>query len=244
MNSSRNTIGEAQIVVLGSKPNAALPAVAVPFVLTANNACELGVLYRQKYGSKIIAFVPIEELRNREHIQDSFKKSHPDEVVLLSATGTDREFVRTLGLTDVVITIINFRARNQLMWRALGIRIILVMMERLWFRGLKYLLLDAVPDFFGKRDMLWLSGSTGMDATFYALQHFPEAREVISSGIGLQEGTHFSGSGQFTSKTAKADRTTMKYWPYSRRKHLSTTDDALHSIGKVPKWQSGTTFFA
>ena len=141
------------IVVLGSKPSAALPMVAAPYVCTANNAVELGVLYRQKYGAKIIALVPAEELRNRSHIQDSFIKSQPDEIVVLSGVEADRAFVQNLGLRDSLITIYSFRERNQLMMRALGFRVALVILERLWFRGIRYAvqkvrhhLLDGVSD--------------------------------------------------------------------------------------------------
>src|SRR3989344_3161474 len=235
----RSTDKQSQdpIAGLDSKPNAQLPAVAVPFVLTANNAVELGVLYRQKYGSKIIALVPAEELRNRAHIQESFVKSRPDEIVILSGKENDNDFVRSLGLTDATVTILGFRERNRLMIRALGLRVLLVMIERLWFRGIKYIVFNAIPDVFGKREMQWLSGSVGLDAIFYAMQKFPRASAIVTAGVGLQAGGHFGGVGEFTSKTAKADRTTMKYWAYSRRRNVFTTDDLMHEIGKVLKWR-------
>jgi len=224
------------IVVLGSKSNAPLPDVAAPYVVTANNAVERGTLYRERHGSRLIAMVPSEEFRNREHLRASFIKSRPDEIVILSGTEDDRAYIHSLGLSDAEISIIGRKERNGLMAKALGWRVCRVMAERLWHRGAKHFFLTAVPDLFGKGERSWQTGSTGLDAIFYSLQRFPDA-DIVAAGIGLEEGGHFTGVGEFTSKTARADRTTMKHWQPRRRWNVSSTDDTMIDRGGMPRWK-------
>lgn len=237
------------IVVLGSKPNAALPDVAVSVVLSANNAVELAALYREKYQSRVIAFVPSVELKKHEHIQQSFIKSRPGEIILIGDDGNDPiAFVRdTLGLKDAKVSIITFQERNQLLHRTLGWRFWLVMWKSLWARGIGYVFRHALPDIFGKREMEWLAQSTGLNAIFYGMEKFPQA-QIIVAGIGPGAGPeggggHFNKVGEFMSKTAKADRLTINCWPFSKRPQVFTTDDAMHELGNMPKWQGDVFYF-
>jgi len=231
------------VVVLGSKPQAPLPAVAAPVVLTANNAVELGVPYREKYGSRIIAFVPAFELRRQEHIQQSFIKAKPDKIFLVGDDGTDPiTFVKeALGLREADVSILSLQERNHLLQHALGGQFWPLTWQSIWVRGIGYVV-HALLDLLGKREMEWLAQSTGLNAVFYAMKHFPDAN-IITAGIGLQPGEHFSGIGTFTNKTAKADQLTMKYWPPEKRPQVYTTDDAMHELGKVPKWEGEVFYF-
>jgi hypothetical protein len=235
-------MSKENIVVLGSKPQAPLPAVAAPRVLTANNAVELGALYRQKYGSRVIAFVPIIELRKHEHIRQSFIKARPDEVILIGGEEADVAYVKNeVGLHEAKVSLMSWCERNRTMARALGWRRFLVHFEALRARGLRYVLTHTLLDLLGKRDMEWLAQSTGFNTIFYALKHFPGA-EVISAGMGLQGGGHFSGQGEFMSKTAKADQITIKHWPPHMRPNVFTTDDVMAELAPMQKWQ-GEVFY-
>lgn len=230
------------LVVLGSKPNAPLPVVKTPFVFTANNAVELGALYRERYGSWVIGLVPTAELKRHEHIRQSFAKAQPDEVWLIGDDGTDLPgFVRNeVGLTNTQLTIIPFSIRNKLFFRTLGLRAWLTVVETLLGRGVRFFVAEVIPDLLRKRNMEWIGHSTGLSAVFYALERDSHAR-VVTAGIGLQGGQHFSGIGTFSSKTAKADQLTIKHWPPAKRPRLYTTDDMMHTLGHVPKWE-GETF--
>ena len=77
------------VVVLGSKPEAQFPEVEAPVVLAANGAVELAVEYRRRYGSRIVGLVPGVELLKHPHIQESFKKGTPDEIIVFGEGGVD-----------------------------------------------------------------------------------------------------------------------------------------------------------
>lgn len=225
------------IVVLGSKPGAKLPAVAAPYVLTANNAVELGAHYREQYGSKVIAFVPGEELLRHEHIRRSFEKAQPDEVVIL---GGGKERLESLIREEMRITapirFLSFKECRGLARKALGARYFIVALRRLFARGASHFINDFIPDLFNRRDMRWLTDSTGFVAIFYALDRWQSA-DIIAAGIGLSAGGHFSGEGTYSEKTARADRLVISRWDRSRRNRLYTTDEALHNIANVPLWK-------
>ncbi len=234
------------IVILGSKPGALLPAVYASLVFAANNAVELAVPYREKYNSRIIGFVPSVELRRHEHIQQSFIKAQPDEIFLIGDDGNDPVgFVKnTLGLTAEKVSIIGPQERYQLLVGALGWRRgWVVMLGALWKRGAGYFFHNLFLSLLGKGSMEWLAQSTGLNAVFYGLKHFPNAEKIITAGIGLQGGEHFNKVGEFTNKTAKADRMTMQHWPFARRPTVYTTDDVMHTLGKVPKWEGDIFYF-
>lgn len=231
------------IIILGAKPNPALPDVKAHAVITANNAAEIGVLYREKYGSKLIAMSASRVLRDREDVQNAFKKSQPDEIVLLgNVLDSPEDFIHNkLGLKNTEVTILNPQERNNLMLKIFDWKKYLLMAHILWIRGFKNLIRFIIPDLFGKREMSWLNRSTGTNATLYAMTRFPHSREIITAGIGLQKGTHFNSKGQFKSKDALADRVTMKYWSPQTRKQVYTTDSVMNELGKVQKWE-GETF--
>jgi hypothetical protein len=238
------------IVALGSKPDAPLPSANAPFVLAANNAVEIAVLYREKYNSHIIGLVPFIELKRHEHIKHSLIKSRPDEIVVLGGEKDEINiFVKeNLGLVDAKIEILSFQACNRLMASALGWRIYLVIMHHIYTRGVKHFLRYVVPDLalvlFGKeRDMKWMSCSTGLYSIFYALERFSNAQEIILAGMRPTAGKHISGVGDFTSKTAEADRITLKYWLCKRRIPLWTTDEIMSEVGKMKKWKGETFYF-
>jgi hypothetical protein len=230
------------VVVLGSKPEALFPLVPAGAVLTANGAVELALGYRTRYNSRIIALVPGEELKRHPHIQESFKKGRPDEIVVLGDKAGDiTAFIRhDLGL-EAPITILGFHEANWTLAASLGAHRRALAWECLRAYGLRHALTTALPDFFGKRDMLWMSRSTGLNAILYAHERFPSAERIIAAGIGLQAGSHFNGVGQFTNKTAKADQMFVPHWPPELRPWLSTTDDAMSTLGQVAKWE-GETF--
>lgn len=225
------------IIVLGSKPNPILPDVSVKFVFAANGSVEAALPYRKKYNARIIGLVPAIELRKHTHIQNSIKKACPDKLIVF---GNDLDIVSfvhdDLGLNKTKIELVNNKQRRALMNRSIGWRIILIALRRIRVRGFKNFLRKILPDILLNREKDWLMHSTGMDSIMYAMQNFPD-KDVISAGIGLQQGSHFNGVGEFTSKTAMSDRDTVKHWLPSRRKHLYTTDDIMHSHGKVSLWR-------
>ncbi|OGG51602.1 hypothetical protein A2704_04545 [Candidatus Kaiserbacteria bacterium RIFCSPHIGHO2_01_FULL_54_36b] len=231
------------IVVLGSKPDARLPAVAAPAVFAANNAVELAVHYREKYGSRIVALTAGDELAKHEHIQRSYAKAMPDEIVLLGGDEADlTTFVReTLGFQGT-LTYLSFYKRNRGLIGELGRGKYALIADILRERGVIHALLHGIPDLLLRSDTAWLYRSTGINAILYAKRIYPYA-DVVTAGIGLKAGGHFTGGGEFKEKTAKADRTFMRHWPRSARPWLSTTDEALAEMADVPGW-SGETFSA
>lgn len=232
------------IVVLSAKPEPALPEVSTPYVLGANGAIEVGLPYREKYKSKLICLVPGLELRKHEHIRASIIKAKPDEMILFGDDGVDIvSYIKNeMRLPDTKITLYKaVNERHQFMKKVLGWRIVPVMIERVKARGLRHLFRKMIPDMIFGGDKDWLSHSTGLDAIMYAMERFPNTKEIITAGIGLQGGEHFNKEGVFMAKTAIADRGTMAHWPLSLRPQVYTTDDAMHTIGGVPKW-GGPTF--
>jgi hypothetical protein len=239
MDSSRG-VETQTVVVLGSKPEAQFPEIEAPVVLAANGAVELALEYRRRYGSRTVGLVPGVELLKHPHIQESFKKGAPDEIIVFGDGGVDIvAFIReTLKLADAQITVYTIRERHQFMKHVLGWRVLLVMYERIRVRGLHHFVTKVIPDILFHGDMDWLSHSTGLDAIMYAMKRFPRAEYIIAAGIGLQGGAHFNKVGEFMQKTAIADRGTMKHWPPFLRKNVVTTDDNLSEIGNIPKWDS------
>lgn len=235
------------IVVIGSKPDAALPTVKASVVLTANSAVEIGLEYRKRYNSRIIALVSGEVLKETSNIRQSLTKSCPDEIIVM---GGDRDiddpvsFIKNdLGLPRAIVSVLRHRERIRLMSDVLGWRKILVMAHFSKSRGIKNVRY-VLPDLLGPRNMSWLFHSTGLSAMFYGMRRFSNAKEIVVAGIGMEEGPHFKGAAEgFREKTAKADRITMKHWPHKKRLALFTTDDSMNRIGNVPKWQGETFLF-
>ncbi len=234
---------EGPVVVLGSKPGTELPEIRASFVITANSAVELGLLYRERYGSKIIAMMNGRALGDTTYLQDSLKKSRPDKIIL---SGGDKDTLTSLiehdlACSGVPVEMLSPRDSYQLMKDTLGWRIVLVVLEHLRLRGVIYVARYVLRDLLGKRYMQWMSRSTGMNAIFYALKQFPQT-EVIAAGIGLKSGEHFTKKGNFTEKTAAGDRITMRHWLPDKRPRLFTTEPTLVRIGNVPKW-NGSLFY-
>ena len=246
-----NDLSAQSIVIIGSKPNAALPMVRASVVLTANSAVEIGLEYRKKYNSRIIAFVTgsalnVPRRETYDVVGQALTQSRPDEVIIIGKskdTDDPVSFVKNdLGLTEATVSFLGHHERIRLMSDALGWRKILVMAHISKSRGITNLRC-AIPDLLGPRNMPWLFCSTGLSAIFYGMRRFSNAREIIATGIGLEGGTHFNGVGEFTGKSAKGERITVKYWPHKRRLSLFTTDDSMSRIGNIPKWQGEVFYF-
>ena len=232
------------VIVLGSKPGARLPAVRATHVLAVNSAVEIGLEYRKRYGSRVIAVVNGGVLRETGYIQDSLRTSQPDEVVVVGGDVRELpEFIRTdLGVADAQIHTLTNYERYRLMRETLGMQTMLVIAAHMRLRGARYVLTHALPDILGARDMRWMSRSTGIDAIMYCMRRFA-GREIVAAGIGLTGGAHFTGKGGFTEKTAIGDRITMRHWPRVERERLATTDDTLSMLGDVPLWRGDTFSF-
>lgn len=232
------------VVVMGSKPNPAFPSTAADVVITAKSSVEQGLVYRRKYGSKIVALVPWPEIETHDYVRNALIKSCPEEVVVL---GDDQEeaisFVKnTLGLQKTKVLTLTYNERNFGLLEQLGIRKFFLMLNMLWIRGIKFVLNEAVYDILNKREMHWLSRSTGINGILYAMKRFPNAEKIIIVGVGLIGGGHFDGVGEFTDKSAKSDQIFMKYWPKEKKIRVSTTDENLHEIGGIPEWK-GDVFY-
>jgi hypothetical protein len=229
----RKDLSTESIIVLGSKPKASLPLVKVDTVITANGAVELALPYREKYGARIIAMVPGRELIKHDHIQQSFIKGQPDEIILLGEDSNEAISLieNILKLNDSKIIVFGPRKRLGLMKKILGWNRFFVLFEQFKSRGIK--------TFSGS---VWPSCSTGLNAIFYALIKFPNAK-IVTGGIGLVSGEHFNRVGQFTPKTAKSDQIVVKHWPRNKRPEVCTTDEIMSEVGDFPKW-GGETFSA
>jgi hypothetical protein len=229
------------VIVLGAKPLPRLPAVEPQAVITTKGAVELGLVYREKYGTPIIALVPVIELYSREYMIDLLKKVKPEEIVVLgNDPGFDPvSFIRNeLGLTETKITLYTLFERNFGILRALGWYRVSVVIKMLAIRGLRHFLFCAIPDLFHRRTVNWLSRSTGINGMLYAQERFPDAETIIVAGIGLEAGGHFNGRGTFTPKSAKSDQILMKRWKKHLRPRIVSTDERLTELGDVPLWQS------
>lgn len=227
------------VVVLGSKPNSKFPDIAADVVLTANSAVEHALKYRNKYGSAVISMAPCNHLGDKDYIQDSISKSEPDELVILGGCISEVEsFVRQkLELKNTKVNILNSHYVNWGLLDLLDLRKFVVLLISLFRRGLKYFVSNAVPDFFGKRDLDYLARSTGLNAILYVIERFKNVETIVITGVGLQEGGHFNKLGEFTDKTAKADRLVFSNWSLSRRRMMRTTDEQMNKIGHVTKWE-------
>lgn len=236
--------GKSSVVVIGAKPNAALPDVKAYAVVTANNAVELGLLYRKKYGSKIIAMTSSNVLRDRKDVQSAMVNSRPDEIVLLGADLENPEdFVKNkLGLLDTEIINISPQERNNLMFKNFGWRAIFLTMHIIIMRGIKNFIRYVIPDIFGKRTMSFLNRTTGLNAILYAKIRFVNSKEIIIAGISPKAGGHWKGPGGLDEKDAKADRITIRYWSDNKKGGLYTTDDIMNNFTNIPKWK-GKVFY-
>jgi hypothetical protein len=239
-----NVIKEKPVIVLGSKPNAAMPDVEPRIVVAANGAAELAVTYRDRYGAEIVSMVPGRDLFEQEHIRVSIKKSVPDKLLLLGTVHIENDPLgyveKELGIAPESVTIVSLHERNWGLTRRLGWRRYIIWITSSLVRGLRHLCTVAIPDLFGKRNFNWMSRSTGLNAILYSLDHF-SGSDIVIAGIGLQAGSHFNSAGVFKAKTARMDRLTMKYWLPQKRINLYTTDPILSELGKVSKWE-GPTF--
>lgn len=228
-----------KVVVLGSKPQGKLPDVNVPVVLAANGAVELAVKYRNKYGSYIIGLVPLRELKLHQHICESFIKAQPDEVIIMGGEKKESElFVRSqLKLINATVTVLSHNDVNWKLAKYLGNARYRLAFAFLKHRGLSYLITQALPDFFKKREFLWIHRSTGLGAILYSLNRFKNLSQVILGGINFTEGGHFNGVGQFTAKTAFADKVTIQSWPSELKRHILTTEEDSIEISKLGLWE-------
>ena len=228
------------VVILGSKPNAALPDVAASVVLGANASIEIGLNYREHYNSYLISFVGSGELKNKIYVQKAIEKSEPDEVIVHGEKMKDpRDFIiKELGLSNAHVHVMSFNERYKLMAERVGFFAPLVGMKTMDINSIK----KALKDYFGPRSMKWSYCSTGMYSIIYAMKRFSEADKYISAGIGLQGGGHYYGTGEMRTGRAKVDRRVMKCWKSNQRSNLYTTDEAMSQLGDVPLW-TGSTFF-
>ena len=242
MNESKDLF-TGPVVVIGAKPNAVFPALAAPVVITANAAVELGVHYRERFGSRLVAVASSGDLLKRPDMQEALRKSRPEDLVLLGDhIGAPEQFVKhTLELGDTVVTVISFCELQRLIKEALGWRVLFLMVRCLWARGVKSFIKHDVPDLLTHRTYTWMSRSTGLNAILYALKRFPHAKEIVVAGVGLQAGGHSTGTLTFAEKTARVDRTTFSLWPRARRPRVYTTDEVMSKVGKVSLWE-GETF--
>ena len=224
------------IVVLGSKPNAILPDIPVNLVYGVNGAVELAVRYREKYGSTVIGFVRVVELRKFKHIQDSIKLAKPDELLVAGDDDSIEEFIKNdLGLQTIKIKRISTRKRLNNMEQVLGWRKWLVIFERVKIRGIKHFFKIALPDIILNNNKDWLSHSTGFDTIMYLIRNYPDS-VIVTAGISAKASGHFNNKGQFTDKTAKADQGTLRHWPHFNRKQVYTTDIDLKTSWGFPLW--------
>lgn len=229
------------IVILGSKPGAKLPAVEASVVLTANAAVELGVEYRIRYNSYIVSLAGSGELKNREYVQKAVSQSYPDEIVVIGEKiNKPVDFIKeNLGLINSRITLLSFFDRYQLMAKRVGPLAPIVGMKSINSR----VLYKALMDIIGSRTMNWSFCSTGVTAISYAVDRYPNAKQFITAGIGLQGGSHFYGVGDMTKGRAKVDRRVMKLWKKEERSNVYTTDEAMSEIGNVPLWEGEVFYF-
>ena len=238
MNSFQVDTSVKTVVVVGSKPDSDFPLIAPDVVVTAKSSVEQGLVYREKSGSKIIALVPWPELQERGYMKPALVNSQPEELVILG--DNEKESIlfieNILKLENTKVELQTHNQRNFGLLKNLGRAKYTLMLHMLWIRGFRFFIKTAVYDFFGKRDMQWLSRSTGINGIMYARARFPNAT-IIVVGIGLVGGGHFDGKGVFTKKSAKSDQIFMKHWPQSKRSNIYTTDDNLSSLGGVDKWK-------
>lgn len=228
------------VIILGSKPECHLPDVEPEIVFAANGAVEIGLFYRKKYGSKLISMVPGKDLFEQEHIRHSIKQSQPDHIILLGTTHIESNTLgyvnKELQLDSSKVSIMSMYERNWVLVKSLGWRRYVYAMKNSLVRGLRHPLTVALPDVLTNRVFDWTGRSTGINASLYALREYPE-HQVVMAGIGLVAGGHFNNEGVFKKKTAQADQIMMQYWVPKLRKQLFTTDDVMHEMGKVPKWE-------
>ena len=228
------------VIVLGAKPNLNLPDVEPQAVITTKGAVELGLLYRKRFGSPIIALTPGgPELYDRDYMLDLLKKVQPEEIVVLGVEDgfMPEQFIREkLLLSEVKITIYSSFQRNFSLLTSLGWRRWLLMIHMLSIRGMTHLVFIALPDLFKGCSLNWLSRSTGINGMLYAQKRFPNASQIIVAGVGLEAGGHFNGRGLFTEKSAKSDKIVMRYWVKNNRTQFVTTDKRLSKIGNVTAW--------
>jgi len=228
------------VVILGSKPDAALPDVGASVVLGTNASIEIGLSYREHYNSYLISFVGSGELKNKSYVQQAIKRSEPDEIMVHGEKMDDpRDFIiKELGLSNTNVYVMSFNERYKLMAERVGLFAPLVGMKSWDIKSIK----KALKDYFGPRSMRWSFCSSGMYAIIYAMKRFPEADKFISAGIGLQGGGHYYGIGEMRTGRAKVDRRVMKQWKRNQRSNLYTTDEAMSQLGDVPLWR-GSTFY-
>ncbi len=231
------------VVVLGSKPSAVLPNKTVPVVLAANGAIELAVRYRVEFGSYLIGLVPLRELQLHQHICDSFMKAEPDEIVIMGGEPKESEqFVREhLKLQDVKVTTLSLHQVNWDLAKYLGFSRFRIAFSFIFHRGLKYFITHLIPDLLKNRECVWMHRSTGLSSILYAVARFPNVTQIIIGGINFTAGGHFNGVGQFTSKTAFADRVTIAGWPEEKKNIILTTEEDAKAISGFKIW-TGETF--
>lgn len=235
----------APVIVIGSKPNAGFPSVRPQAVITAKSAVKQGLLYRKRFGSKIIALIPWPELETHDYVREALVESRPEEVIVLGDNnGESVDFVHNvLKLTSTKVSTYSYHERNYTLICGLGIKKMSLIINMLRIRGVKFVIRKAIEDLFVGADMKWLSRSTGINGILYARKRFINAESIIVAGVGLIGGGHFDGVGEFTDKSAKSDRIFMKYWPKSARHNVYTTDETLSRVGNIPLW-NGDVFFA
>jgi|GEM_PF-4966650 len=229
------------IVILGSKGGAPLPVVPAATVISANAAAELGVIYREKYGSYLIAVLNGDNFRHNEHIKSAIKRSKPDAIIIMGGDQEDATLIKDeLDLSSVPIECISRRQRHKLMKEILGRKSVWLAVRRLASLPLRYVLVRVLGDILFYKKYAWMSRSTGLNAILFALERFP-GEEIVTAGIGLEAGDHFYGVDSFTEKTARVDRLTYDVW-HPKGIPLKTTDNSLHELGGIPLWD-GEVFY-
>ncbi len=229
-----------KVVILGSKPGATLPKIDAQVVIGANSAIELGVAYRENFGSRLVSMVPCNHFGDKIYIQDSVRKSCPEEVIVLGEclTGVEELVAQTLNLKDTEITIFSARYINWTLLGQIGMGRYFVLLTKMIRRNPKYFLLDFWKDLLGLGRMDLLARSTGVNAILYALSKYKNLEHIVIAGVGLEAGGHFNGLGSFTEKTALSDRIVFKFWSSEKRSILKSTDTQLCEIGGISKWDN------
>jgi hypothetical protein len=229
----------SKVVVVGSKPNSSFPEIGADVVVTAKSAVIQGLVYREKYGTKVISLVPWPELITRDYVGEALVKAQPEELVILGDNDAKslNYIHKVLKLKNTKVKTISCKDRNYGLLIGVGVKVLRLMLYTIWNKGLRFFYSGAFMD----KDMIWLHRSAGINAILYSLKRFPNAKEIVVVGIGLEPGDHFDGKGDFTKKSAKHDQVFMKFWPKKKRPRVYTTDNVLSEKGDVPKWD-GSVF--
>lgn len=165
----------------------------------------------------------------------------PDELVILGECIRDSsKFAKEiLNLEDSAVQSLKSRFVNWTLLKQIGFRCYAILFYRIFQRGLVSFFNVFLTDFFGDRDFSLLARSTGVNGILYAMHRFENVDSILIAGIGLQAGGHFNSLGEFTDKTAQADRLVFTNWPQKNRNSLVTTDEMLSKNADIEMWSGG-----